>query len=439
MAISALMSWQGKPNFCWVRMLNGTRYKVRCSELTDNRQEWTKEGTVTLANTWWRNKSKEINANPLEDAFNRVTSGTLDQLEDNLVEKMHDVKKADRIFVGKVVAQKESLSAAVDVVIGETLPDDASKIEALNRMIPPVGRTVKYALDKFLELILTKTPPPKPVTYREIKQNLEKLPFIQEDVSTIGEQHVEDYAVMLRKKDLAPSRKRKLYGFLVRFIRHLYSKRLIHELPRNLESFEWDVPPQKIKTYEIEDVRQILADLPEKYRCWALLGLNCSMINSDIGNLKPGMIHGGYLTRKRVKTENASDNVPEVTYRLWPETLALLKKQRSNHPEYWFATDVGTPLYIQWVEDGEAHKKDMISTNWGRANLPIELKAFRSIGATILESHEVFGRYAVHYLANAPSTDDITRKHYAAPSQVLFDRIMDWLRLEIFPPIKKKK
>ncbi len=60
---------------------------------------------------------------------------------------------------------------------------------------------------------------------------------------------------------------------------------------------------------------------------YALLGLNCGMSNTDLAGLKKSEVDlkEGTLTRKRVKTGD-NDNVPIVCYKLWPETLKLLKK-----------------------------------------------------------------------------------------------------------------
>jgi len=48
------------------------------------------------------------------------------------------------------------------------------------------------------------------------------------------------------------------------------------------------------------------------------------------------------------------------------------------------------------------------------------------ISATLLETHEVYGRYVHHFLGHSPKS--IADKHYAAPSQELFDKALDWLR-----------
>jgi hypothetical protein len=141
----------------------------------------------------------------------------------------------------------------------------------------------------------------------------------------------------------------------------------------------------------------------------------------------------GRLVHKRIKTHDQI-NVPTVEYKLWPETLDLLGKFRSDHPDLFLVSKKGTPLVSTVYDtDGEAHLKDMVVQQWRRyaAGQPIKLKNFRSIGATLLEEHAVYGRYASHFLGHSPRT--VAGKHYVAPSQKNFDEALDWLRGRIFP------
>jgi hypothetical protein len=50
----------------------------------------------------------------------------------------------------------------------------------------------------------------------------------------------------------------------------------------------------------------------------------------------------GRLVHKRVKTHGQS-NMPTVEYKLWPETLDLLRRFRSGHPDLFLVSKAGTP------------------------------------------------------------------------------------------------
>ena len=75
--------------------------------------------------------------------------------------------------------------------------------------------------------------------------------------------------------------------------------------------------------------------------------------------------------------------------------------------------------------------KDLIYLAWSRAEIQIPLKAFRSISATLLEADTDYNRpsYIDHFLGQSPK--GLAAKHYAAPSQELFDQMVDYIH-EIF-------
>ena len=225
--------------------------------------------------------------------------------------------------------------------------------------------------------------------------------------------------------DFKYCRRAKRFGFFKRFVKYLYEGNRI-ELPRNLDSalFQFKVSPQAIKTHLPADVQTAIGNLQDRMALFALLGLNCGMTNADIGALRQDAIQSGYLTRKRVKTVN-HDNVPLVRYKLWQKTKQLLNQFRSSDPDLWLVSNAGTPLWSGRIEDGCVKEKDLIAKAWQKAKCPIKLKEFRSISATTLETHKEYGRYVSYFLGHSPRT--LKDKHYAAPSQTVFDDALAWL------------
>jgi len=137
--------------------------------------------------------------------------------------------------------------------------------------------------------------------------------------------------------------------------------------------------------------------------------------------------------RKRTKTSEEKD-VPEVNYKLWPQTLKLLKKHFSTHETLTLTSKTGSKLWTNWIgEDGKEHEKNLIGLQWKKAQYvkgkkikdAIPLKAFRSIGSTIIGDHREYGRYYSHYLGHSPKS--IADKHYVPPSEELFDEIMAYV------------
>jgi hypothetical protein len=229
---------------------------------------------------------------------------------------------------------------------------------------------------------------------------------------------------------------RKLWNYFRRFVRFLWSEGYI-ALPRNLNEriFTFGNRAKKIKTYPVDEVRKMLATLPDRLKLYALLALNCGMYGVDMAQIRHKEYRNGRIRRKRSKTRHA-ENVPEVEYLLWPETRALLDQYPSTHPEYVLTSKTGTPLWESRIEDGKKKKYDLVGLQWHRGRgegrktkPPIPLKALRSVAATIIESHREYGRYKQHFLGQAPQT--IADRHYSAPSQELFDEIIEWLRKQV--------
>jgi integrase len=282
----------------------------------------------------------------------------------------------------------------------------------------------------------------KPRTYEEIAayiQSLSKHPeFLegQADVAIIDEALVETIYLQLHEaknskgEELSGGRKKKHWGFFQRFVKYLWERRLI-EMPRNLNAHKFQVSPKKVREYPIEKVREVLGSLKPRLKLYALLGLNIGATNVDIAALRKEEVDlkRGTITRRRTKTGD-NENVPVVTYRLWPETVALLRKHQSTHPELFLTNMRGNPLCGTRIEDGKAKRYDMVVQQWRRKKPDIPLKAFRSISASLIESHEIYGRVTSLFLGHSPKS--IKDKHYSAPPQNLLDDALNWLYEKIF-------
>lgn len=55
----ALMTYEGAPNYRWVKMYKGVRYRVKCSEVPGVVGR-TKEASLKAANEWWKRKLAEL-------------------------------------------------------------------------------------------------------------------------------------------------------------------------------------------------------------------------------------------------------------------------------------------------------------------------------------------------------------------------------------------
>jgi hypothetical protein len=156
---------------------------------------------------------------------------------------------------------------------------------------------------------------------------------------------------------------------------------------------------------------------------------NCGMTQIDVSDLLDTEVdwEEGRIIRKRSKERN-SENVPVVNYKLWPLTFKLLQKHRSGK-ERVLLTESGKPYVRKELVNGKTSKADGFASNFvhlkKRLKLKLPLKELRKLSATRLEEHKEYGRFGSYFLGHSPRT--VKDKHYAAPSQALFDEAVAWL------------
>lgn len=223
---------------------------------------------------------------------------------------------------------------------------------------------------------------------------------------------------------------KRVFGHCKNFIRYLWEMRLI-EMPRNLESKLFEFGKTKIVSpliYSFEEVAGLLGASTGQTRLHILLALNCGMGGKDISDLKQDEVDWtkGTIKRKRSKTADHED-VPVVTYLLWPETFALLKQWRSSEPETVLLTATGKK-WVQGKDDG--WRSDCVRSCFAKLQTKTKIKkgsfkTFRKTGATVLGEHKTYKFYSQYYLGHSPRS--VADKNYVKPSDKEFFKACEWL------------
>jgi len=470
-------TWDGKPNYRWIKMVKGKFYRVTCAELGLPQEQWTEQGSIKAAGEWMEKKLAELSGKPQLDPINQQLATILDGTTVDELRRLADQgNEARRLLnmleAASVTGQPETLFASPDEVgfapMGKTalpvaelakLPipqpiitknltdgvfDDDEDVaimrlkQAAQTLAKPkieTSFTLRHQADKLLEIERARET--KATTYKELKVYTDKLVEMlgsNLDARTIKEQTVTASYLKLKAKGWSNGTRRKAWRIFRRLVKYLYSERII-ELPRNLEDskLSFKIVAQKIARFTKKEVQNELKSLPDRLRLYALLGLNCGMLGVDMASIKWTELDQKEwrIKRKRTKTESHKD-VPEVNYKLWPATIKLLKKYLSQHDTFVLTSMTNTPLWEAWIdENGLPKKKDLIVVQWRRREHKIGLKEFRSIGATVIgdEKEKGYGRYVGHYLGHSPKT--LADKHYVPPSDELFDEIMAYVGKEL--------
>jgi len=228
-----------------------------------------------------------------------------------------------------------------------------------------------------------------------------------------------------------------LFATAKQFIAWLGERRLI-PVPGNLRSrrLRFGVnTARKVEVYTADEVRSLLAACEGRMRLYLLLMLNCGMYQSDIADLRRDEVNWRRGTVKRARSKTRTRGGPVVTYRLWPETLALLRRHRAGEGDLALLTENGNPLVKYWMEDGKMRRYDVIQSAWARLGKSMDkkprlgLKHLRKTASTLLGSHPQYKFYANHFLADSPKT--IADRHYVVPSDEEFFEALGWLRGQI--------
>lgn len=427
MAKKYLMTWM-PPTRRWAKKYKGKMYFVSCKQLGCPE---TKESSADAANDWWEAKVKEIEQAPPTEEDKRVNAFKVwsmvqdwGQLDEESREKLVDSLVGTGQYQ-KIRAQADAMAAMVKAAPGRTIGEQVEEWTRFLRAACQAGQMSEGRYDAYCRNIGTFV-----VWAGE-----------QTAIDALEESKLEGYfthlSVQVAADKYSATYAHTLLMTCKQFLSRLAERKLI-PLPGNIRSrrlrFNHSAPA-KIETFTMEEVRQLLAScdgFSERTKLYLLLMLNCGMYQNDIAELRKDEVHWsmGTVTRARSKTRERKG--PVVTYKLWPETLALLKKLRSEG-ELVLTTDEGKPLVKYWLEEGEMRRYDVIQSAWSRLaakmgvkKIRLAMKHLRKTSASLLGAHPQYKFYANHFLADSPR--NVADRHYVTPSDEEFFQALEWLR-----------
>jgi hypothetical protein len=464
MPAKEVASWDKKSKR-WVKMIDGKRYKRSCRQLGLPIADHTKERSRRAANDYFKtlllqlklDQQQRLSDEAIEriNQLNRQIQWSIENRQPTLV--LQSQKQSVVEHRNSDLWEDEDLTSSIAIAeqFGIQVPDDLDPTiakhffgdrqiwqERLRNSEPVEDEFIlENQAGKFLALEEKRIIKHK--TYSDLKgwitrmisanllDNGNEIAVLspQMDTRKINKQTVDDMYLWLKQFSTGS----KAWGYFKRLVTHLVERDCC-ELPSNLHSkqFRFGSKKKRIKTYKKKEVVDCLSSLKPRFRLYALLALNCSMLSVDIGNLVwfvDEEFHNNnsdsicwfdpkkkLITRKRVKTENQA-NAPIIKYALWSETFDLLMKHKSEHEKFVLTSKANTKLWTP--------KKNLISRQWSEAGVAIPLKAFRSIGSNKLKTKKEYRPLVEAYLANVPS--NITDSNYADVPQRAINGMLKWL------------
>ena len=256
---------------------------------------------------------------------------------------------------------------------------------------------------------------------------------------------LENYHTHLIQEKGSAYTKRDRFAALKQFVRWLAGQGRI-ALPANIESkdFTIRIDAKSIETLTVVEIQSLLASSPDRVRLYLLLMANTGMQQTDIAELRAKDVdyNKGTITRVRSKTAHHG-SAPTITYKLWPETLKLLRKEGvkgASGDDYILLNDKKNPLVRREVKpDGKLKRIDNIKTAIDRVYRAIDAKKgskapnlppkhIRKTCATLLAG-EYNASIATDYLADVPS--GVMARHYVKPNQTKFNKAIKWLGTQV--------
>jgi len=442
------MSWDGKRGR-WAKMFRGQRFTVACSVLG---VPATKEASYQAANEWWRKKRAQIEGDkPASDPIREVLA---DHLQRPIAEqgewenRLADFASAIDQFQAEHRENGYSREEQTRILGKERLRQVEEDLNQriFNEPSIPTDKTVGAYAGRWHKLQSEQVQagtltPDRCSNNQTCLSHFTAYARTSAPVESIDAAKVQGfYSFCLGK--VAERRSDREQGWSVAYARDVFSvaKGFVRwlweggaiDLPKNIGSraFKFGNALKAIRTWTPAEFNLAVEQAPGKLKLGLLLMANCGMTQQDVSDLLDTEVDWtqGRIIRRRSKTAGF-ENVPTVCYKLWPLTFRLLQKYRSG-TERVLLTESGLPYLRKELKDnGMVSKADGFASNFvhlkKRIKLNRSLKQLRKLGASLLEGHPTYGRFGTFFLGQSPRT--VKDRHYAAPSQELFDEAVAWL------------
>jgi integrase len=198
----------------------------------------------------------------------------------------------------------------------------------------------------------------------------------------------------------------------------------------NLRRYNFGKSIRKIRTMTVDEVRTLVGASTGQLTLHLLLMANCGFTQQDVSDLKQNEVDwsAGTITRKRSKTDDHED-VPTVTYKLWPRTFELLTHYRSQPGDPVLRTKSGKRWMVKRQTNGKFNRTDSTKSVYRhlmkKTGIIKPPKILRKTSSTLLKSHDLYFPFVDLFLGHAAAS--IADRHYADESQNRFDAAVAWL------------
>jgi integrase len=434
----------------WTKKYKGRIYSVSCKQLGCPAG---KEASSVAANAWWEKKQAQIDSEEKQGYSHPRSEAIVEAMEQNLGVTFATSEEAGQAFMELMLHHMGEGQHLPDwfheAVLGpERLEQFRQGLGAMAGHPVLTERSIGQQVEQWLTVLRVSVSQKlmdegRYDAYQRHIKIFERWLGTNTLVDLVNASKLEEWWAYLSLKvgegAYSPSYARTIFMTTKQFISRLGELGLI-PLPGNIRSrrFKFGDGPKAVDRLTIEEVKAMLAgcvNFSERTKLFLLLMLNCGMYQSDISDIGQDEVDWakGTLSRPRSKTPKG----PRVTYKLWPETLKLLRKFRAEASvpndrgqSRVLLTEDDKPLVLYWLENEKMRRYDCIHAAFSRlcekVKMKKPIKLLRKTSASELASHSVYGAYVQYFLAHSPK--GVADRHYIKPDDAQFFEALDWLR-----------
>jgi integrase len=469
--------WEGAPNYRWVRMIDGVRYRVTCKALGLPESQWTKAGSRAAANAHFEQLGEKrvldkyaahpelaLHKQALEAAKavgQETEVGELTAYMDEVAARPSGATTDSPILLQKRRSLEELLEvdlAHVPLGIIEelTIKRDV-RLKLRERLrgkeAADPDRTVGHLVAVYLaqrqqseakQLKATATVEFDRYNLRRMTEFMTSGLAVDDIGYDLWHRWGEHCQSMAETGGWAEKTAKSTLTGSKSWMRWLYSSGRIEKLPRNFDDYKVTVTLTEPETFTPAELKRIYGAADDETRLLMLLALNTGANQIDIANLEYarsektlGLWLGtGSVRRKRVKTRKVK-RVPVVRYVLWPETLELLERFRQQTGAVVLRNTTGG-LWVSRVrgEDGKYKNNDAVGLRFNRLLEEIGIKdkgksfkTLRATSASLLGNSDKYRPYGPLFLGHAP--DGVFEGHYLQEDCRVLNEGVGWLRQKV--------
>lgn len=473
--------WEGKPNYRWVRMIDGVRHRVTCKSLGLPEAQWTKAGSRAAAAAHFQKLAEKqvldkYAAHPelvwykraLETAKQAGAESDAEDITafmDEVASRPSGATRVSPILLDKRKKLGEFLGVDLshvplgiieEVEIRKPLRLKVQEWKRGRAAVDP-DRTVGHLVEVYLaqrrqsedkKLKATATVEFDRYNLRRMTDLMTKGIAVDAIDFDLWHRWGEHCQSMAETAEWAEKTAKSTLTGSKAWVQWLYTSGRIEKLPRNFDAYKIRVTAKEPVTFTAAELKKVYGAADAETRLLMLLALNTGANQIDIATLEYAKsskdlglwLPAGTIRRKRVKTKKV-ERVPVVRYVLWPETLALLGQFRQKSGPLVLRNSAGAP----WVhrvrgQGGKYTNTDALGLRFSRLLEEVgvkekgkSFKTLRATSASFLGNSETYRPYGSLFLGHAP--DSVFEGHYLLEDCKVLNEGIGWLRQQVVKSI----